>query len=89
MEMKSNKSLEFESCAETSIEPIKQSDEICHADIVVDAVWLEVKNIQEFEASAEVELTDTVQPLEEICCQIEVGAESKNQANGWQGFAGI
>lgn len=68
MEMKSSKLLESESCAETGIEPVKQLDEICHADIVADAVRFEVKNIQEFEASAEVELTDTVQPL---------GAESK------------
>ncbi|XP_062011565.1 increased DNA methylation 1 [Rosa rugosa] len=67
MEIKSKKSVESESYAETGIKAVKQSDGICHVDIVADAVRLEVENFQEFEAVKQ----------SKICCRIEVGNESE------------
>ncbi|PRQ31058.1 putative histone acetyltransferase chromatin regulator PHD family [Rosa chinensis] len=67
MEIKRKKSVESESYAETGIKAVKQSDGICRADIVADAVRLEVENFQEFEAVEQ----------SKICCQIEVGNESE------------
>nr|XP_011460777.1 PREDICTED: uncharacterized protein LOC105350447 [Fragaria vesca subsp. vesca] len=69
MEMKSKKSLKSKSYVEIGIEAVKQLDGICHADIVANAVRLEVENLQGFEPVQE----------SEICCQIAVGNESDSR----------